>query len=181
MTSCGDLVMSDIKGSPCVLKADQEGNFLSRVADFTDPGDVCIDENGTLIVPDSTDNCVYIRKPDGSVSHSFGSSGNGQLKRPFGVATDGENILVADANNNRSQVFKYDGTPVSIIESNEDPLHQPRGLAVTGDGHVYVVDRDSHCVKKYRYRDMPWWNYMQLVIKYVAKDGAMSYPSKTHL
>ena len=157
VTSCGNLVMSDIIGSPCVLKADQEGNFLSRVADFTNPGDVCIDEDGTLIVPDSTDDCVHILNPDGSLRHRFGSSGNekGQLNGPFGVATDGENILVADAGNNRVQVFKYDGTHVCIIESNEDPLRQPRGLAVTGDGHMYVVDRDNHCIKKYKYRDMP--------------------------
>ena len=59
VTSCGNLVMSDIIGGPCVLKADQEGNFLSRVADLTNPSDVCIHEDGTIIVPDATDHCVH--------------------------------------------------------------------------------------------------------------------------
>ena len=52
----------------------------------------------------------------------------GQLKHPWGVATDGENILVADSGNKRIQVFKIDGMFVSIIASEDDPLQDPAGL-----------------------------------------------------
>ena len=71
------------------------------------------------------------------------------------MANDGKNILVAEEGNNRIQVFKIDGTFVSMIESCDDPLLVPSGLAVTNDGHVYVADRDNHCVKKYKYKDLP--------------------------
>ena len=69
------------------------------------------------------------------------------------MATDGEYILVADSGNKRIQVYKLDGTFVSMIESPNDPLKTPRGLAVTKNGYVYVVDCDNHCIKKYKYRN----------------------------
>ena len=97
--------------------------------------------------------------PDGPVKRCVGSYGslNGQLIRPFGVATDGDNILVADADNKHAQVFKYDGTPSFLIVTKDDPLNEPHGLAITEDGYVYVVDRDNHCVKKYQYMGTPSW------------------------
>ena len=68
------------------------------------------------------------------------------------MATDGDNILVVDSGNKRVQVFKQDGTFVSLIESLGDPLDQPRGMAVTNNGHIFVADRDNHCIKKYKYK-----------------------------
>ena len=82
-------------------------------------------------------------------------TGKGQLKESHGVATNGEYILVADSANNRIQVFNCNGEFVLMIESKDDPLKYPRGLAVTGDGHVYVVDHGNHCIKKYKYRRTP--------------------------
>ena len=156
VTSCGNLLITDSQ-EKCVFKVDKEGNFLCSMADFRGPGDICISDDDTIIVPDTPNNCINILNADGTVRRKFGSpgSGKGQLRNPFGVATDGENILVAEGANNRVQVFRYDGTPVCVIESSEDPLDKPRGLAVTGDGHVYVVDRDNHCVKKYKYMGRP--------------------------
>ena len=126
------------------------------------PGYICCDNNDKIRpkVPDVLNDSIYILNQDGTVNHQFGhrSTGKGQIKYPFGVATDGENILVAEGGNDRVQVFKYDGTPVCVIESEGDPLENPRGLAVTEDGHGYVVDRENHCIKKYKYRDMSWYS-----------------------
>ena len=151
----GELIISDV-GKKCLHKADTEGNFISSIGTMKFPSYSSITHDNSIIVPDKASDCVYIFKPDGSVMHKFGSSGTGkgQLKEPRGVATDGEYILVSEGGNNRIQVFKFDGTFVSMIKSTEDPLSQPRGLAVTKDGHVYVADRDNNCVKKFKYRDM---------------------------
>ena len=40
---------------------------------------------------------------------------------------------------------------MSCIESTGSKLNDPRGLAVSSDGHVYVADQKNHCVKQYRY------------------------------
>ena len=123
------------------------------------PGYISINDDDSIIVPDRTEDCIYIFNPDGTVKHRFGSSGTGkgQLKGPYGIASDGEYILVTEERNNRLQVFRHDGTFVSILGNGEDPLLTPRGMAVTKDGHVYVVDRGHHCIKKYKYKDVAWW------------------------
>ena len=151
----GDILISSIT-KKCLLKVDKEGNNLGCMGDFGYPGYITIADDNSLIVSDHKRDCIYILNRDGSIRHKFGSSGTGkgQLNKPWGVATDGENILVADYGNNRIQIFRYDGTFVSMIESKDDPLNSPRGLVATKDGHVYVVDCGNNCIKKYKYRDV---------------------------
>ena len=156
VNSCGSVFLSDgIK--KCVFEVDREGKILSHAGGFGCPSYICVSDNGSTIVIDRHNHCIKIFDTDWKVKHQFGTHGKerGLLDNPFGVATDGENILVAEGGSNRVQVFRYDGMPVCVIESEKDPLNQPRGLAVTGDGHVYVVDRGNHCIKKYKYMDMP--------------------------
>ena len=152
----GDLIISNLKNE-CLIKVNTEGNFVCRIGPPLYPGYIAINADNSIIVPDEDNDRIYIFNHDGSVRHQFGSTGEGkgQFKRPLGVATDGEYILVSDMNN-RVQVFTNNGTFVSIIESTGDPLDNPRGLAVTTDGYVFVVDTFNDCVKKYKYRDMPW-------------------------
>ena len=169
----GEFILSDY-AEGCLFKVDREGNFLSRIADLKCPGYIVINEDDSIIVPDESNDCVYIFNPDGSIRHKFGSSGTekGQLKQPCGVATDGEYILVGEAGNNRIQVFTNNGTFVSIIESSEDPLSQPRGLAVTQDGHVYVADTGNHCIKKYKYKDVHWFQ-VQCMLTSIGSDKGL--------
>ena len=153
--SYGHIIMSDVQNR-CLVEVDNDGNFVRKIGNFKQPGLIAINDEEEIIVPDSLDDCVYIFNPDGTVKLKFGSSGTGkgQLKNPWGLATDGENILVGDCGNKRIQVFKNDGTFLLMIESSEDPILQPRGLAVNKDGYVYVVDAYSKNIKKYKYRDV---------------------------
>ena len=155
MDNAKHLFISDSHKSD-LTKVDTEGKFVRRFGDLKKPGYIAVDEANNIIVSDEEDNCIYIFTTFGKLKHKFGASGTGtgELLRPRGVATDGENILVTEEGNNRIQVFRYDGTFVSMIESSEDPLKQPCGPAVTQDGHVYVCDRGNHCIKKYKYRDI---------------------------
>ena len=156
VNSCGNVFISDT-AEQCVFKVDIEWNSIARMGHFKYPGYICI--AGDCMVSARYQNCINILDPNGMVKRSIGSSGSqkGQLKNPFGIATDGENIVVADGDNNRIKIFKYDGEFGFTIESKNDPLNAPRGLAITEDGYVYVVDRDNHCLKKYQYRGTPPW------------------------
>ena len=156
INSQDDLVIVDFT-KKCLSKVDKVGNHLCHMGKFKEPSNITVDDDDSIIVSDFGDDCIYIFNPDTTIRHRFGSSGTGkgQLKKPVGVATDGEYILVAEGGNNRVQVFTCDGTFVSMIESKDDPLVHPHGLAVTNDGHVYVGDRGNHCIKKYRYKCMP--------------------------
>ena len=155
VNSRGNVLLSDVH-KKCLFEVDREGNILRRFGDFAYPGCICTRNDGLTVVSDVHNDCIKIFNSDGTVRNQFGTfgTGEGHLQYPFGITTDGENILVAEGNNNRVQVFKWNGTPVSIIESKGDPLDTPRGLTVTEDGYVYVVDRDNHCIKKYKYREM---------------------------
>ena len=120
------------------------------MGNLQNPGYIDITEDGNIIVPDGNSNCVNIFSSDGSVKQRFGIRGRqkGQLRDPYGVATDGEYILVCETFIGRIQVFDMDGTFVYMIESGGDHLSLPHGLAVSNDGHVYVADTSHHCIKK---------------------------------
>ena len=158
----GNLILSREDQKECLFKVDKEGNFLTSLGNSFYPGYIAIGDDDSMIVPDEYNDCVYIFNADGTVRHKFGSTGkgNGQLKQPLGVATDGEYILVSEKGNTRVQVFDSNGSFISIIESTGDPLHSPCGLAVTADGYVYVVDTGNCCIKKYKYRDVSWWQVL---------------------
>ena len=155
VNSHGDLFIAD-KGKKCLVKVDKQGNKLQCMGDFGYPADIAITEDDSIIVSDAANNCIHVLNPDGSNKHKFGSSGSGegQLKKPWGVVADGDKILVADNGNKRIQIFKFDGSLLSVIGSEDDPLHDPRGLVVTKDGFVYVTDAGSHSIKKFRYTNI---------------------------
>ena len=148
-----ELILCDI-GKQCLTKVDKNGEFLCNIGNLKLPGHICISNDDSMIVPENANDCICIFNADGTLRHKFGSTGTGkgQLKQPCGVATDGEYILVGEIGNKRIQVFKNDGTFVSMIESFENPLLKPQGLAVTRDGHVFVSDMDNHCISKYKYK-----------------------------
>ena len=152
MNSHGHIFISDTTNK-CIFKVDKEGNKLCHIRSFGYPSYITIADDDSLIASDNTKNCIYIFNPEGTRRLKFGSSGtgHGQLKHPWGVATDGEHILVADSGNKRIQVFKIDGTFVSIIASEDE---DPAGLALTKDGYVYVADCEKNCIQKYKYRDI---------------------------
>ena len=160
MNNPGDMIISD-RNTNSLFKYDEDGVFISELRSsgiLNRPTYMCILADN-IVVSDTANNCIRICDSAGKYMQQIGCEGEetGRLKHPFGVATDGEYILVADGGNSRIQVFKPDGTFVSMIESESDPLSNPRGLAVTRDGFVYVADRDHHCIKKYKYKSMSNW------------------------
>ena len=100
-----------------------------------------------LYVSDSSRNCVqYFSATTGQYIGQFGSkgNGNGQFSGRHCMSTDGKgNILVADFNNNRVQVFKEDGTFVQVIQCDG----KASDVAVDNEGKIHVTIQDQHHVQ----------------------------------
>ncbi len=85
----------------------------------------------------------------------FGSKGSGadQLDDPEGICVGpGDNLYIADTNNNRIQVWTSDGKPVKSIGSfgisamwrNDPQFDHPAGVLAIPDGQVYVADTNNN-------------------------------------
>uniref|UniRef100_A0A1X7TJK1 RING-type domain-containing protein n=1 Tax=Amphimedon queenslandica TaxID=400682 RepID=A0A1X7TJK1_AMPQE len=100
-----------------------------------------------LYVSDDNLNRVqYFLATTGQYIGQLGSKGNrnGQFSRPFGMSTDGKgNILVADFNNKRVQVFKEDGTFVQVIQCDGNATD----VAVDNEGKIHVTISTEHHVQ----------------------------------
>ena len=68
----------------------------------------------------------------------------GGFVEPSGLVLDGDRLIVADAGNNRLQVFEKDGRPVASIthylhEGKSEPLNAPTALAIDREKNLYVL------------------------------------------
>ena len=84
---------------------------------------------------------------------SFGKqgSGDGMFKFPYGVAvSDGDEIVVADCNNHRVQVFDSDGTFLRSFGhkgENDGEFIYPTGIAINKDRQIFVADSDNNRIQ----------------------------------
>ncbi|XP_022258135.1 tripartite motif-containing protein 2-like isoform X2 [Limulus polyphemus] len=156
----GHIIVVDNKAS-CVLIFQENGKLLYKFGTrgngptkFAGPHYAAVNSKNQIIVSDFHNHCIKVFDSDGGFVSIFGSNGegNGQFNAPTGVAVDKQdNILVADWGNSRIQVFDSSGSFLSFVNTNEDPLYGPQGLAVTSDGFVVVSDSGNHSFKVYRY------------------------------
>ncbi|XP_078656587.1 uncharacterized protein LOC144902828 [Branchiostoma floridae x Branchiostoma belcheri] len=131
---------------------------------FDDPNFVCVDKEDNIIVTDYGNHRVQVLDRNLNYKHKFGQKGRQpqDMFGPSGVSADSRgNIVLANFGDSsgvsgvehgrKLQVFRPDGTWVSTISSDGDKLNWPHGVAVTEDGHVFIVDYADHCIRKYRY------------------------------
>jgi sugar lactone lactonase YvrE len=145
-------------------------NGAGSVARFYGPYGVAVDGSGNLYVADTT-NCT-IRKitNDGVVSTLAGSAlqpgsadGSGNTARfrlPKDVAVDGSgNVYVSDTFNGTIRKITSAGvvtTLAGVPESsgnvdgagNVARFYRPEGIAVDGNGNVYVADVENYSIRK---------------------------------
>ena len=103
------------------------------------PYDVTVSANGHLLV--SNYNCISSFTLDGVYVGRFD---NGQLGNPVGLTTDMHGfVLVTENGNHRVRVYNKAGVLVCSFGCNGSALGQfsdPRGIAVSPNGNIYVVD-----------------------------------------
>ena len=80
-------------------------------------------------------------------------SGDGMFKNPLGVAvTHKDEILVADCENHRVQVFDSNGTFLRSFGhkgENAGEFNRPFAIATDKDKKIFVADRDNHRVQMF--------------------------------
>jgi DNA-binding beta-propeller fold protein YncE len=115
------------------------GGLGSGPGQFNHPGDVAVAPDGNVYVVDRGNDRVQYFTSSGSYLGEWGSTGTapGQFDIPHSIAIgqDGS-IYVPDAAN-RVQKFTASG---SYVMSFTDSLNQPQGVAVDGDGNLYVAN-----------------------------------------
>ena len=93
---------------------------------------------------------VMVFNNEGEYLYDIGieGSGDGQFLSPFGLATDKLNrLIVCDAGNSRLQLFTLDGKYVAeVAGSFFDHNTHLAGCAVSNTGHLFVTDKNKHCI-----------------------------------
>lgn len=107
--------------------------------------------NGRIYVADTGTHTIIVFDIPRRKLFRFGVREPGDLKKPSGLALDGEmNVYVADSE--RREVVVYDslGLFQRIVGSPED-LERPTGVAVSRDGErIYAIDRSFNESEKHR-------------------------------
>jgi serine/threonine protein kinase, bacterial len=143
-------------------------NRPGPAARFSSPGGIARDAEGTLYVADEGNHVIRKITRQGVVStlagtgqsgFADGPAGQAQFAGPTSVAVDAAlNVYVADALNGRvrkitpqGMVSTYaGGTCAPVIGSTDciPELSLPGGIAVAGDGTVYVADTGNHRIRR---------------------------------
>ncbi len=138
------------------------------IAQFNSPFGVASDGAGNLYVADVGNHCIRRITLSGVVSTLAGSGISGyvdgvgsmaKFDNPYGIAVDKSgNIYVADSYNERIRKITSSGIVTTFAGSGSDGYADgagttaqfsfPNGIAVDGDGNVFVADRGNNRIRK---------------------------------
>ena len=171
ITSAG--VVSTFAGSGFIGSADDSGTFAS----FSSPSGVAVDGTGTVYVADRTNDKVRKITSAGvvttlarnvSINSADGIGTAALFNSPSGIAVDGEgNLYVADTHNQKirkispagivttlagsgSYCMGPNGGPITLADGTGTSarFNSPFGIAVDGQGNVYVADTWGNQIRK---------------------------------
>jgi glucose/arabinose dehydrogenase len=139
-------------------------------ARFSRPIGVAVDGDGNLYVTDRNNQTIRKITPAGVVTTLAGAAGSygsadgtgadARFSGPVGVAVDGDgNLYVTDSSNHTIRKITPAGVVTTLAGAAESygfadgtgPLarfNSPVGVAVDGDGNLYVTDRNNHTIRK---------------------------------
>jgi sugar lactone lactonase YvrE len=121
---------------------------------FRHPGDLAVDRQGDVWVPDVENNRLQEFDPSGAFKRQLGSvgTGNGQFSSPKGIAfTDEGEFWVADSGNSRLEEFAENGTFIRSVGkagSGNGQFQRPEALAVAPNGHIWVADTYNYRIEE---------------------------------
>lgn len=117
----------------------------TRSEAFNRPTDIAFDRDGNVYIADGmgTNNRIAVFNRDGNWARGWGQTGSGpgQFNKIRGIVSDAAgNLYVADAGNNRIQVFDGQGTFKSEITG----IGSPQALCITGGSPQYLYSSNSN-------------------------------------
>lgn len=144
-------------------------NGPKGTARFNRPSGIAIDNGGNLYISDTSNRRIRMIDTNGEVTTYAGSGANGntdgaaasaRFGGPEGIAFDNQgNLIVVDRNYHRiRRVFDDNGTlSVETIAGSSagdsvgpalsSQFRNPRDIAITNDGKIYITDTANHKIK----------------------------------
>ena len=160
-------------GETGVLKGGYSGDDGPAVqAQLSSPFGVAVDGAGNLYIGDSGNSRIRRVDATGTITTVAGTgeegySGDGgpavqaRLGTPQGVAVDGDgNLYIAEFGNSRIRRVNGTGTITTVAGTGEHgysgdggsavqaQLYRPRGVAVDGDGNLYIADTVNNRIRR---------------------------------
>jgi DNA-binding beta-propeller fold protein YncE len=165
--SDGKLYMTDVSGNRKDHRVLVFGNGqrpqrkIGSRGMFWFPNGLAVDDEGDVYVADSNDGRLGIFTPGGRpVSSIQRGVGDGDLGLPRGVALGGGKLYVVDTTAQTVKVYDLPGKVTEVpsyvgsfgVEGIADGQFQyPNGIAIGGDGRIYVTDRENNRVQVWAY------------------------------
>ena len=157
-------IITTIAGSKAGFGGD---NSLATAAYLSKPDGVTVDRQGILYISDTGNQRIRVVTGDGIITTIAGSiagfrgdatsAAGGWLNNPLGIATDGQNIYIADSSNDRVRAI----FPSHIINTIAGSGHysgdngpalsavmtNPSFVAMDNPGNLFISDQDNHVVR----------------------------------
>jgi DNA-binding beta-propeller fold protein YncE len=162
----GNLYITDVSGGRdahrvLVFDSDEEPAREIGAGSFWFPNGLAIDSRGDVYVSDSNNGRLGIFDSSGKPLASIRRGvGDGDLGLPRGVAIDGnDRLFVVDTTTHAVKVYEIGDeaeVPTFVgsfgVEGFADGTFQyPNGIAIDGDGRIYVTDRENNRVQIWTY------------------------------
>src|SRR6266508_3636155 len=140
-TLAGELLLTiGTRGNPADTGYDGTPASIRGGPPFNRPTNLAVAPSGDLYVSDGYGNCkVHRFSPSGELMQSWGEPGTapGEFNLPHGVAVDtAGNVLVADRENDRLQVFSPEGR--FLAEWTD--VQRPTNIAFDAAGNIFVSE-----------------------------------------
>lgn len=143
------------------------------------PEDLCMANNGNLLVADTHYSRIVEFSPDGRLIRSFGGYGQapGQFIYPVGICCDQEgNIYVSEyGENDRIQKFSSDAELIcswGSFGAGPGQFQRPSGIDITTNGVIFVADAVNHRVQAFDSSG----NLVRIIGKEGTGPGEFRYP-----
>jgi iron(III) transport system ATP-binding protein len=141
----GELAVADthyhrvVVFSPTGEVARKFGEAGQELGQFGNPVGIATDGERLFVCEYGANDRVQVFAADGSPQLAFGRSGTGEgeFQRPSGICWRDGMVYVADAVNNRVQVFREDGEFVQVIVG--EGFYLPYDIALDGE-HLVVIE-----------------------------------------
>lgn len=164
----GDLYTTDVSGNRkhqrILVFGGQGSEPLRKIGSrgmFWFPNGLVLDAKRDLYVTDSDNGRLEIFDPNGKLTSTIARGvGEGDLGLPRGIAISGERLFVVDTTSHTVKVYRLPGQVTEVpryvgsfgVEGiGNGQFQYPNGIAIDGNGRIYVTDRENDRVQVWSY------------------------------
>ena len=111
------------------------------------PYGLAVDSEGLVYVANHCNHRIEVLREDGTFVRQIGA---GQLKNPWNVTINNQQVYIADAWNHRISIYTMQGQLVRHIGgrgSGPGQLYLPSAVTFSPDGDMYVADYNNHRIQ----------------------------------